>query len=270
MERIDIAYIGCDYRIAEYIFFNDKFNLKIVLCEEERLNKEIILFSEVRGIKLYIIESLKSFIKKINKLKEYIFYYVIYNFSIIIPSDLIEKCMFFNIHPGSLISNRGRNPLEKSLLNNEKTSEISLYKISDKIDLGEFISSKKFYISLMDDNLSLQDKIYHYIPNLLESLYEYITNNLSSVLINEGKYNSPIQKNDFTINIEKDSLAEIYNKIRSQKKYNGAILKISGKEYFIKDIKDIRLNKQVKKIDYDIQEYLIVISKGKYILELSY
>ncbi len=216
-KRINIVYIGADYNVANVLYLDNKFNIKAIICEKLRLTKELILFSEINNIKLIYVHNKEHFEEEINKLNHIVNNYMIFNFGIIITKKLLEDNNFFNIHPASLIINRGRNPIERALIENHSSLDVSIYKIVEKIDLGEFIDSAKVYIDVLDDNVSLSYKVNKTIPKLLNSLYLYIINIKSSKSIEQGIYYKPIKEEDFTIDLYKDSIVDIYNKIRSQK-----------------------------------------------------
>ena len=63
-----------------------------------------------------------------------------------------------------------------------------------------------------------------WLPHLIESTYLFILGKLKGEEIEDGQYRPWIKEQDFTIDPIKDSIDLISQKIRSQKKYNGAIL----------------------------------------------
>lgn len=236
---MQIGYIGNSFKIAEYIIRSNKFELKAIICEECRLNKEMILLSEFYDIDLYIIKNkydLPSILKVISCSR-----YLMYSFGIIIPNTILEVNNIFNIHPGSLENYRGRNPIEKAILNCEKNIDVTLYKICSKIDLGEVISIIKLPILFSDDNITIQKKIEELTPIFIDCLYSYLLFGDKLHSVDDGVYLKRVEESDYTIDLNTDSLIDIYSKIKSQKKYRGAILKYMNENYRVLDIHDIKL-----------------------------
>lgn len=239
MEKISIGYIGSSFGVAESINNSIAYELKLVICEKPRAGKELILFCELFNIKLVLIVNAKELETIILDYAHEVENYIMCYFGIIISKSILESVSIFNLHPGDLKTHRGRHPVERALLNNESHAEITLYKISDKIDLGEYIYSRRVNISAFDDNVSVLAKLESQIPFLLRKLCQYLKGSLKGKLIDEGRYEPRVKEEDFTLDIENDSLADIYNKIRSQARYNGAVLKHGNDTYWVFAISSI-------------------------------
>lgn len=159
-----------------------------------------------------------------------------YRTTLIMTKKILELSRIFNFHPGSLLTNRGAHPIERAILNNEKYTEMSLHEINEKIDSGLLIDKVKIPIKIRDNSLTLMEKMEKMeesIDQLLISLYNYLNGKITPVSINKGKYYRKISEVDYTININIDSISQIYNKIRSQYIFKGAILQYKEKKYYM-------------------------------------
>ena len=159
---------------------------------------------------------------------------VMYDFGIIIPESTIQQMQIFNFHPGSLRTNRGSSPLNWAVLLGEKTTEMSLHKISAEIDKGELISASVCPVAYDDTPGSLRKKLEQRIPGMLSELKEYLEGKRQSTVITEGIYRRRITESDYEIHPDEDTLLQVNAKIRSQAEYKGAILEWNGEKKYIK------------------------------------
>ena len=146
----------------------------------------------------------------------------------------------WNIHPGDLPYYRGRHPISWAFLNNEKKIGISIHIINEKIDRG-FLLAKKFVSrTYTDDERTIQKKILRVIPKILKLSIQNFKKKKFTFL-KKGKY-FPSLKNGIKIKNAKDySHLYIYNAIKSQKTYGGAIIeKIKFKDVLFYSKKKIK------------------------------
>ena len=83
------------------------------------------------------------------------------DFGVILKKDLLEqpKYGFWNIHPSLLPKYRGTTPVQSAILNNEKTTGVSLFKIDEQVDHGPVIKQKTSLININDSTLSLSKNL---------------------------------------------------------------------------------------------------------------
>jgi len=62
-----------------------------------------------------------------------------YGWSWIIPDELVKKYDCICLHPSPLPRYRGGSPIQNQILNNEKMSAVSLFKMNKEIDAGDII-----------------------------------------------------------------------------------------------------------------------------------
>ena len=125
LEKIEIIYMGFSLEVLEKLLKSEKFDIKYIICPAHRITKEIIIFSEQYKIKLELVKNTEEIEEIIYTKVENIKNILMYKFDYIINSNILKNINVYNIHPGSLNENRGRNPIERVLLKGEKTTEIT-------------------------------------------------------------------------------------------------------------------------------------------------
>ena len=140
-----------------------------------------------------------------------------YGWSWIIPSSITEKFFSVMLHPSPLPKYRGGSPIQNQIINGEKESAVTLFKIDEGIDTGDIIAQKSFSLSG-----ELND-VFRKITSIgIELSTQMIKNfnmlnlspqdNSKSTSFKRRKPNqSKIQISDF----ENYTAEELYNKIRA-------------------------------------------------------
>ncbi len=79
----------------------------------------------------------------------------------IIPSNFldIKNISFINVHASLLPRWRGAAPIQRSIMNLDKETGVSIMKINQKLDTGPFMLQKKIPINEQDDYESLSNKL---------------------------------------------------------------------------------------------------------------
>ena len=137
----------------------------------------------------------------------------------IIPAKFlnIENVKFINIHASLLPKWRGAAPIQRSIMNSEKETGISIMKITPKLDAGPYMLQEKIPIEKEDDYESLSNKL----------------SNLGSKLIIKSL--DFIEKGDFKFT-EQDNLIATYakkidkteSKIEWSKSADNILAKVKG------------------------------------------
>lgn len=232
----DVVYMGYSDIMMEYLLASDDFNLCKVVGVRGRISerqyhlilennleyKELNDPKEIRGI--------ETFIGDIQTV-------IIYKFEYIIPLHLINDFKIFNFHGGNLRSNRGAHATVRSILNMDKETCLSLYQLTGGIDEGILINEHFVQITDSDTVITLNEKLVQGIPQQLKYLKKYLDGQIEGELITQGKYYPKIKEEDYSINIEEDSMQLICAKIRSQASYAGAIFNNGNAKYRIKSYK---------------------------------
>ena len=79
----------------------------------------------------------------------------------IIPKKLldIKKIKFINLHASLLPKWRGAAPIQRSIMNMDKETGISIMKIINKLDAGPYMLQKKILIQKDDNYMSISNKL---------------------------------------------------------------------------------------------------------------
>lgn len=249
-DTINIVYVGFSEVALKNILELRCFNVVAVICPEDRISDQVVSLCN-NSIKLYKISKKEELFEIFNLIKAEI--YLIYKFPIIVPKELCQKYSIFNIHPGDLRLNRGAHPVVWTILQGHTESKMTLYKLGEEIDLGEVISECKVIVAKEDDTVSLEKKLESKIPCLIQDLCKYATdvNSVETEIISSGIYLRKINEIDFTINLESDGLDVISRKIRSQKKFKGAVLNIYNSKYYIIDVQYMQESRSLNFVTLD-------------------
>ena len=175
--------------------------------------------AEINEIPFYAPLSLNSAeeIKRFKHLRSDLV--VVMGYGIFLPKNFLEVPIFgcINVHLSLLPKWRGASPVEHSLLTGERETGVTIFKLSNKLDSGPIIASKKCQITDSMTKIQLQEKL-NSIGNrlLIETLPYYFSEKLELKLQDSAKstYASKINSSDTKINFYISSL-DVYNKIRA-------------------------------------------------------
>ena len=155
----------------------------------------------------------------------------------IIPKEYLSlvKKGFINIHASLLPKWRGAAPIQRSIMNLEKETGISIMKIGEKLDTGPICNSYKIKI-MKDDNAETiseklsalaAEKILDNIDEILDDKTEFIEQNHS-----EATYAAKIEKNEGQIDWS-ETAENIIGKINGLYSSPGAFFIQNGERYKI-------------------------------------
>lgn len=119
----------------------------------------------------------------------------------------IPKYGCFNIHPSLLPKYRGASPVQFALLNSEKQTGVTIFKMTEKIDKGPIIAQESMFISPNDNNKTLTEKLaYLGAKLLLKTLNLLIFNRRPSIKYmqnhSQATYARRLKKEDGFISFE--------------------------------------------------------------------
>jgi methionyl-tRNA formyltransferase len=155
----------------------------------------------------------------------------------IIPEKFLTlaKKGFINIHASLLPKWRGAAPIQRSIMNLEKQTGISIMRIQKKLDAGPVCNSYKIEVTDSDNSETISDKlsslaaekILDNIDDILENKIEFKEQNH-----NEATYASKIEKSEGQIKWS-ESAESIIGKINGLYKNPGAFFIYKGERYKI-------------------------------------
>ena len=205
----------------------------------QKINKSPIQgVSETLKIEYRTPSSLKNNIEEYNYLKELdADIAIVVAYGQIIPKEYLSlvKRGFINIHASLLPKWRGAAPIQRSIMNLEKETGVSIMKIEEKLDSGPICNSYKINI-MVDDNSEIiaeklsklaAEKILDNIDQILEDKIKFKEQNH-----NEATYAAKIEKIEGKINWS-ETAESIIGKINGLYPNPGAFFIYNGERYKI-------------------------------------
>ena len=205
----------------------------------QKLNKSPVnLFSENISLDLRTPEFLKNNNKEVeflSKLQPDII--LVVSYGQIIPKNFlsIPKYGFLNIHASLLPKWRGAAPIQRSIINLDKETGISIMKINENLDEGPVCDQYSLKISDKINSEELSEKLSllasEKILDILDKIYE---GNLNFKEQDHSKatYAKKIQKIEGKINWNENS-EQIIGKVNGLYPYPGAFFIFNGERYKI-------------------------------------
>ena len=95
----------------------------------------------------------------------------------IIPDDFLKECLFINIHASLLPSWRGAAPIQRSLMNKDKSTGISIMKIEKELDSGPVLLTQSLPITIYSKHGDIEKKLAHIGSELIVKAIEKINEN---------------------------------------------------------------------------------------------
>jgi methionyl-tRNA formyltransferase len=94
----------------------------------------------------------------------------------LIPKDLLDLLPhgFINLHASLLPAYRGAAPIQWALLNGERESGLTIFRLVPQLDAGPILSQRKVAISEEDNAVTLSHKIFSGAPDLLRQALQQI------------------------------------------------------------------------------------------------
>jgi methionyl-tRNA formyltransferase len=205
----------------------------------QKINKSPIQgISETLKINYRIPISLKNNKEEYNYLKDLnADIAIVVAYGQIIPKEYLSlvKKGFINIHASLLPKWRGAAPIQRSIMNLEKETGVSIMRIAEKLDTGPICNSYKINIMTDDNSATIAEKlstlaaekILDNIDEILEDKIEFKEQNH-----NEATYAAKIEKTEGQIDWSK-AAENIIGKINGLYPNPGAFFIYNGERYKI-------------------------------------
>lgn len=234
MQAIDVGFLGYGTRALDALMADSNFNVKYFLTPKSRLCPEVFKAAEDYNFNLEIIDNKAQLTNRIKEIKN-VTTFVMNACPFILTEEILSNMDFYNIHPGSLYTNRGHQPHLWTALLDERETEICIHKVNTEIDLGYVIEDVKISLKGNENSLEVLNLAEDEIPFLLKGLYKYLTGQTDiKYLVKSGTYRPIMNYSDYEIT-KYDSIEDIDRRIRTRFMHNGA--------FFVKDKKRIYVNK---------------------------
>jgi phosphoribosylglycinamide formyltransferase-1 len=160
--------------------YNFPIKIRLVICNNP--NAKGIFHAKKNAIPYLIIDSNKRNyqLKILKELKKYqISLICLAGYMKIIPEKIIKefKNKIINIHPSLLPKYKGLNTFKRIIENNEKKTGCTIHYVNKKLDSGQIIIRKKFFIKKNDSIEVLKKKTqileYKAFPEAIINMYRY-------------------------------------------------------------------------------------------------
>tara|TARA_R110002020_G_scaffold286073_2_gene501601 strand:+ start:1051 stop:1701 length:651 start_codon:yes stop_codon:yes gene_type:complete len=210
--------------------------MKVWICAYRNWTSEI--YPTIKSTTDYPIELINS--KEIfdSKYKEFKKNDVVFfiGWSWILPNNIVSKYNCICLHPSPLPKYRGGSPLQHQIINGEKESAVTFFRMTNKLDAGPILYQQKFSLDgdLIDINTRIKDLAIKGIFSILNQSYKEIIQDESKVTF--YKRRKPKQSEILINDLKTNSAEQLYNKIRClQDPYpNAFILCGDGKKLYLK------------------------------------
>ena len=155
----------------------------------------------------------------------------------VIPKEFLEltKKGFINIHASILPRWRGAAPIQRSIMNLDEETGISIMKIAEKLDTGPVCNIYKLELNQNDTAQDISEKLsYLASEKILDELDMILTGEAKFIEQDHSKatYAKKIQKSESLINWS-DSTDKIIGKINGLFPTPGAFFNFNGERYKI-------------------------------------
>ena len=137
---IKICLIICNNDRAEGIKYAKKHNIPLILVDTNNRNSDNKILSQLKNYKISFI-CLAGYMKIISS---------------IIIKEFQNKII--NIHPSLLPKFKGLNTFSRVLKNKEITTGCTVHYVNNKLDAGQIINKKKFFLIPSDNEITLKHK----------------------------------------------------------------------------------------------------------------
>ncbi len=259
-----------DYVIPVIEALKKDFEPFIITTEKEKQNP-LIKYSIENKIPYVSISAFDENIKLIiSNLKSDVA--VLANFRLIIPKQILNTFKFgvLNIHPSLLPKYRGATPGQTAILNEDKTTGVSIIKLDEEMDHGPVLAQKEEEILANDTSESLYLRLFKVGAELLkDTIHNYLNNEVKLIEQNHklATYSNKLSKEDGYIDYKNppDNLRRI---IKAYYPWPGVWIKtnLKNKNTRIKLLPNNKIQVEGKK-PMSYRDFLNGYNEGKIILE---
>ena len=155
----------------------------------------------------------------------------------IIPKTLLDypkyKCI--NVHGSLLPKHRGGAPIQRSIINGDKETGVTIMYMAEKMDAGDMLMQRSIPILDSDTQDTMFDKLSKLGAEMINVLIDnLINNNISPVKQDESlvTFSYNLTKQDELVTFDKDAI-KVFNQIRGLNSNPGG--------YFIMDNQNIKV-----------------------------
>ncbi|MCX8080712.1 MAG: methionyl-tRNA formyltransferase [Bacteroidia bacterium] len=243
-----------------------------------------------RGLKLHESEVKKIAVKyglpvlQPEKLKDEVFIQTLKKIQadifIVIAFRMLPKAVWeippygtYNIHASLLPKYRGAAPIQHALLNDEKVTGVTLFRINEEIDAGKILAQKELRIESTDNFGTLHDKLKIAGASLLHEQLQRLSgigvNNIENLFITQNikevSYAPKIKREDLVLNWQ-DTAKKLWCRIRAFSPSPGAECLWIRKEDATNKIKILEARIYSGRIENLLPGQGMILEKKKFII----
>lgn len=147
-------------------------------------------------------------------------------FGLIFSPEQVREYFFVNLHASLLPKYRGASPIQAAILNADKQTGVTLFRISDRVDSGEMISSRSIPIDSMDTTISLGTKLQKISGDLISEQLSLPLSAWSFQPQQEdlASFSPKIRKEDGLVDLARENPESILRKIRAYTPWPGVFV----------------------------------------------
>tara|TARA_B100001029_G_C15001281_1_gene418229 strand:+ start:272 stop:1171 length:900 start_codon:yes stop_codon:yes gene_type:complete len=165
-------------RCLKFLVKQNNITISHIITNEKGLSfKAFLKIAKKNNITITSKVNLLKEIKSSIHIKEEIDFILSVFSPFIVEDEILKISRFggFNLHPGKLPEYAGLNPTSWSIYNNEQFHEVTLHKMTNIIDGGDILNSKKIEITKEETAISLINKSTIEGMNLIKEFFETIS-----------------------------------------------------------------------------------------------
>ncbi len=156
-----------------------------------------------------------------------------------VPTKILDLFKFkLNVHGSLLPKRRGGAPIQRSLIEGDKVTGVTIMEMVKALDAGKMYAKREYVIDENDNSTTLFDKLSIIGRDLLLEVIEDIYNNKLDGIAqveSESTYSPNILPEDEEIDIN-DSAANIRNRVRGLAMTPGAYLNVNNVKLKVFDV----------------------------------
>lgn len=229
---------------------------------------ETKIFALEKGIKVLQFEKVNQHIDEVKKLKFDVF--VTASFGQILSSEFLALGLGLNVHPSLLPKLRGATPIQTALMQNLKSTGVTIQRMVKEMDAGEILEQQEVPIAGDDDYASLEKKLAEVACRLLKKALEKVEDG-SAVFrpqIGEPTFTRLIKKEDGFLDFNLTA-KQLFGKVRALSHNPGCYFFLDGSRIKVTKAAAVACDCQPQTVLPDKKRLLIGCNEGALeILEL--
>lgn len=218
---------------------NSKYEIELVVSQPNRIKKKnellptpVAKYAIDNNLELFQPENIKSDYERILNTEADILITAAYGQYI--PSKILNKFKYkLNVHASLLPKHRGGAPIQRSIMEGDEFTGVSIMEMTKKLDAGKVYAVSQYKILDDDNSTSVFEKLSAIGANLLMDNLEDIINDKNKGLEQDeslATYSKNIAREEEQLDLNKSTI-EIINHIRGLANEPGAYINVNGVKF---------------------------------------